>query len=149
MFGNYAPFYRPNYYPTQQMPFQNPGDNSNQFNFQMPSQPSSDMIWVLNENEATSYPVAPNNTVPLWDKNMRTIYLKSVDANGVPAMRIFDINERTISPKSEQDHICQCEKDFVKIQDFNDLKSKFENLNLKIDDMSAKLYPKSNELEGA
>lgn len=35
---------------------------------QTPTQ-TNDMIWVLNENEATSYPVAPNNSVVLWDKN--------------------------------------------------------------------------------
>ena len=74
----YAPFYRPSYYP--QMPMQNPPENQNQFGqyqqqMQMPMQnqptpqPSNDMIWVLGEIEAQSYPVAPNNTVTLWDKN--------------------------------------------------------------------------------
>ena len=37
--------------------------------------PSNDMIWVLGEIEATSYPVAPNNTVTLWDKNEHTVYI--------------------------------------------------------------------------
>ena len=82
----YAPFYRPTYYdPVQQNPigqfnqqFQQPMTQPMQ-NAQMPmqGQPTNDFLWVLNENEATSYPVAPNNTVTLWDKNLPTIYIKS------------------------------------------------------------------------
>ena len=87
-YGNYAPFYRGNYFnplqtqeglnqpmsqPYQQMqPRQMPI-------VQQPSAPVNDMLWVLNESEATSYPVAPNNTVTLWDKNEPTIYIKSVN----------------------------------------------------------------------
>ena len=71
--------------PIPQMPMQ-----------QMPMmQPANDMIWVLGEVEATSYPVAPNNTVTLWDKNTPTIYIKSANAQGVPSMRILDFTERT------------------------------------------------------
>lgn len=71
-------------------------DNQNQFapSYQQPmqtnptpmpmqSQQTNDMIWVLNENEATSYPVAPNNSVVLWDKSNPTIYIKSVNAQGL------------------------------------------------------------------
>ena len=66
----YAPFYRPTYYdPVQQNPM---GQFNQQYqqpiqNAQMPmqGQPTNDFLWVLNENEATSYPVAPNNTVTL------------------------------------------------------------------------------------
>ena len=85
----YAPFYRPTYYdPVQQNPmgqfnqqFQQPMVQPMQ-NAQTPmqGQPTNDFLWVLNENEATSYPVAPNNTVTLWDKNLPTIYIKSVNA---------------------------------------------------------------------
>ena len=92
----YAPFYRPTYYdpvqqsqmgqynPQYQQPMAQPMQNA-----QMPmqGQPTSEFLWVLNENEATSYPVAPNNTVTLWDKNLPTIYIKSVNAQGVPSMR--------------------------------------------------------------
>ena len=100
----YAPFYRPTYYdPVQQSQM---GQYNPQYpqqmaqpmqNAQMPmqGQPTNDFLWVLNENEATSYPVAPNNTVTLWDKNLPTIYIKSVNAQGVPSMRILDFTERS------------------------------------------------------
>ena len=61
----YAPFYRQTYYePAQQNPmgqfnqqFQPPMSQPIQ-NAQMPmeAQPTSEFLWVLNENEATSYP---------------------------------------------------------------------------------------------
>ena len=72
----YAPFYRPTYYdpvqqsqmgqynPQYQQPMPQPMQNAQ---MPMPGQSTSDFLWVLNENEATSYPVAPNNTVILWD----------------------------------------------------------------------------------
>lgn len=58
----------PNYYQPQQYAIP---DMLNQY-----KQRTSDIIWVLNENEAMAYPVAPNNTVVLWDKNNPTIYVK-------------------------------------------------------------------------
>lgn len=147
-YGNYAPFYRGNYFnplqtqeglnqpmsqPYQQMqPQQMPI-------VQQPSAPVNDMLWVLNESEATSYPVAPNNTVTLWDKNEPTIYIKSVNAQGVPSMRILDFSERTQNaPKSHAQHVCQCGKDFVKIDDFKALESKFEDLAGKFEALNTK-----------
>lgn len=102
----YAPFYRAGYYnpmPQQLQPVQAP---------QM-TVPNNDMIWVLNENEAVSYPVAPNNTVTLWDKNTPTIYVKSVDGNGIPSMRILDFSERTAQRQQPQEHVCKCGDKFV------------------------------------
>ena len=106
-YGNYAPFYRGGYFNTMQTPtMPQMADNQNQFAqpYQPPmqtnpapmpiqTQQTNDMIWVLNENEATSYPVAPNNSVVLWDKNNPTIYVKSVHAQGMPSMRILDFTE--------------------------------------------------------
>ena len=60
----------------------------------MMPQPTSDLLWVLNEMEATAFPVLANNRVTLWDKNKDTVYIKSVDAQGVPSMRILDYVER-------------------------------------------------------
>ena len=77
-YGNYAPFYRCGYFnpmQTTQMPPM--AENQGQFlpQYQQPiSQPTNDMIWVLGQTEAESYPVAPNNSVVLWDKNNPTIY---------------------------------------------------------------------------
>lgn len=101
--------------------------------------PSNDMIWVLGEIEATSYPVAPNNTVTLWDKNEHTVYIKSVNAQGVPSMKVLDYLERTAEGKNEpHKHECQCNKDFVHIDEFNQLKANFEALANKVETIQSK-----------
>ena len=108
---------------------------------QMMSAPisSNDMIWVLGEIEATSYPVAPNNTVTLWDKNEHTVYIKSVNAQGVPSMKVLDYSERTAEGKNEpHNHECQCNKDFVHIDEFNQLKANFEALVNKVETIQSK-----------
>lgn len=101
-YGNYAPFYRPGYFNPMQTPaMPNYSETPNQYaqpyqpmqNQPMQSLPqimqeTSDLIFVLNETEAVSYPVAPNNRVTLWDKNKDTVYIKSVDAKGIPSMEI-------------------------------------------------------------
>ena len=89
--------------------------------------PTNDMLWVLNENEATSYPVAPNNNVVLWDKNKATIYVKSVNAQGVPSMRVLDFTERNAdtsnsAENSSQKHECKCANKFVSRTEFDALK---------------------------
>ena len=101
--------------------------------------PSNDMIWVLGEIEATSYPVAPNNTVTLWDKNEHTVYIKSVNAQGVPSMKVLDYSERNAEGRNEpSQHEYQHGKDFVHINDFNQLKADFEALADKVETMQTK-----------
>ncbi len=56
---------------------------------------TSSLIWVQGEAGAKSYLVGAGQTVALWDSESTTIYLKSVDASGVPSMRILDYKERT------------------------------------------------------
>lgn len=143
----YAPFYRPSYYP--QMTMQNQPESQNQFGqyqqpMQMPMQnqptpqPSNDMIWVLGEIEAQSYPVAPNNTVTLWDKNETTIYIKSVNAQGIPSMRILDFSERVPNaPKTAEKHECQCGNKYASKEQFEALETKFKALEAKINSISA------------
>lgn len=150
---NYQPM--PNYYGQQQPMYPNGNaapDMLNQFKGQyqqqmqqmqpqpMPIQPiNNDMIWVLGEVEAMSYPVAPNNTVTLWDKNEHTVYIKSVNAQGVPSMKVLDYSERNAEGRNEPaQHECQCGKDFVHINDFNQLKADFEALADKVDAMQSK-----------
>ena len=151
----YAPFYRPTYYdPVQQNPmgqfnqqYQQPMSQQMQ-QAPMQTQPTNDFLWVLNENEATSYPVAPNNTVTLWDKNLPTIYIKSVNAQGVPSMRILDFTERaanatkTTSVQSFNSH-----DNFVTIDSFNALEAKFSALESKVDEMRPKASAKAKKVE--
>ena len=153
----YAPFYRPTYYdPVQQsqmgqfnQQFQQPMGQPMQ-NAQMPmqGQPTNDFLWVLNENEATSYPVAPNNTVTLWDKNLPTIYIKSVNAQGVPSMRILDFTERLVNAnKTPSTPSFNSPNNFVTIDIFNALKGDVEALRDKLDELNAKPVAKSKKAE--
>lgn len=151
----YAPFYRPTYYePAQQSPM---GQFNQQYQQPMPNQmqpapmqaqPTNDFLWVLNENEATSYPVAPNNTVTLWDKNLPTIYIKSVNAQGVPSMRVLDFTERLVNaPKTPSAASFNSSDNFVTIDSFNALKGDVEALRGKLDELKTKNTPKTKKAE--
>ena len=153
----YAPFYRPTYYdPVQQSQmgqfnpqFQQPMGQPMQ-NAQMPmqGQPTNDFLWVLNENEATSYPVAPNNTVILWDKNLPTVYIKSVNAQGVPSMRVLDFTERTATAAKQPVSASFGSADnFVTLDSFNALEAKFAALEGKVDELRPKASAKTKKAE--
>ena len=101
-----------------------------------PTQQSDPLLWVLNENEATSYPVAPSSSVVLWDKNKPTIYVKTVNPQGIPSMRILDFVERT--ENSSTTHEWKCGGKYVAIEEFDDFKAKFEELSAKVDGMKPK-----------
>ena len=154
-YGNYAPFYRGGFFNPMQTPtMPQMADNQNQFAqpYQQPiqtnptpmsmqSQQTNDMIWVLNENEATSYPVAPNNSVVLWDKSNPTIYIKSVNAQGMPSMRILDFTERNINTSNSQEnapktHECTCGDKYATKEQINDLRNKIDDLTAKYEELS-------------
>ena len=153
----YAPFYRPTYYdpvqqsqmgqynPQYQQPMSQPMQNA-----QMPmqGQPTNDFLWVLNENEATSYPVAPNNTVILWDKNLPTVYIKSVNAQGVPSMRVLDFTERTATaPRMPSAPAFNASNNFVTLDSFNALEAKFAALEGKVEELRPKASAKTKKAE--
>lgn len=153
----YAPFYRPTYYdPVQQsqMGQYNPqyqqtmGQPIQNAQMPIPGQPTSEFLWVLNENEATSYPVAPNNTVILWDKNLPTVYIKSVNAQGVPSMRVLDFTERTaMAPKQPPVASFGSPNNFVTVDSFNALEAKFAALEDKVDELRPKASAKTKKVE--
>ena len=111
---------------------------------QQPIQPqvpnvNNDFLWVLGEVEATSYPVAPNNTVTLWDKNQPTIYIKSANAQGVPSMRILDFTERTANtPKTPEKHECQCGNKFILKEDLNAVQGEIQEIMCRLSDIEDK-----------
>ena len=153
----YAPFYRPTYYdPVQQNPM---GQFNQQFQppmaqpmqtaqMSMQGQPTNDFLWVLGQTEAEGYPVAPNNTVTLWDKNLPTIYIKSVNAQGVPSMRVLDFVERTAtSPTTPSGTAFNLPNNFVTLDSFNALKGDVEALRGKLDEMNAKPAAKTKKTE--
>ena len=106
----------------------------------MQPQTNDMMIWVLSEGEAQSYPVAPNNSVILWDKNSDVVYIKSVNAQNVPSFRVLDYKERTAdnAPKTPVEHKCTCGDKFVLKKDFRTLHSEFEALRNELDELKAK-----------
>ena len=151
----YAPFYRPTYYEQGQNP--NMGQFNQQYQQPMPQQmqpaqtvqqPTNDFLWVLNENEATSYPVAPNNTVTLWDKNLPTIYIKSVNAQGVPSMRVLDFVERTSTSQTQATGTAfNLPNNFVTFDSFNALKGDVEALKGKLEELKPKNATKTKKTE--
>lgn len=84
----YTPYY-PSYYPQQQ----------------------NSIIWVQGEAGAKGYLVAAGSTVALWDSESPTIYIKTVDASGMPSIRVFDYVERAPQPKTSanNDYVTKAE----------------------------------------
>ena len=144
----YPNFYQGGYYPQYQngaVPdmlnqfkgqYQQPMAQMQQPMMQPPIQPmmqptqTNDMIWVLSEVEAQSYPVAPNNSVILWDKNNDVVYIKSANMQGIPSMRVLEYKERTVEngSKKPEEHECKCGSKFVPKEDFVALQKEFEDL---------------------
>lgn len=103
-----------------------------------PQQLTNDMIWVLGEVEATSYPVAPGNTVVLWDKDQTVIYIKSVNAQGVPSMRILDYAERTLNAPRPSQSVEPSGGKYVSEERFSELESRMNALQEKLESMNTK-----------
>ena len=131
-----------------QQPFSQPFSQPIQQPMTMQLQ-TNDMIWVLSEVEAQSYPVAPNNSVILWDKNNDVVYIKSVNMQGVPSMRILDYVERSDNAqKPSKTHVCTCGDRFIPIEKFNELEAKFDELRAKVESLEKpKTMPKNKKVE--
>lgn len=130
----------PVHQPIQQMPMQAPTPF-------IQTQPTNDtMLFVLNENEASAYPVAPNNSVVLWDKNNKTFYIKTANAQGVPSMQIYDFAERSEKlENAPKTHKCTCGDKFITKEEFNALKGKFYDLQARYDEMLIEQKEKTEE----
>lgn len=92
-----------------------------------PQQAQNGILWVQGEQAAKSFPVAPGNTVVLWDSENPLIHVKSVDGAGLPNMRTFEIKERT-EAKPETPNV-----EFVGKEDFKVLQERVEALAEKIE----------------
>lgn len=103
-YNNYFPAgYQPVYYP-QYQPQINPSEGgfqqmqtNNRIN---QNTPANGLIWVQGEAGAKAYPVAPGQTVDLWDSENTIIYLKSADPSGMPSMKILDYTIREDTKKN-------------------------------------------------
>lgn len=148
----YAPFARPmGYYnPSVPMPMQEQYQPQMQPQIsQMQQQTDPDMIWVLGESEASAYLVAPGRTVTMWDKNKDTAYIKSVNLQGVPTLRILDYTERMpangarIAQETRETSAVK----FVSIEAFEALRGDFEALRGELDEIKAKPKAKKAKTE--
>ena len=123
----------------QQMPMQQP--MMQQSVQQMPIQSNGGLIWVDNEEQAKNYLVAPNNVVPMFDKNSPQMYIKSADGAGMPTFKKYkltDFEEVDNAPKTPTEHKCTCGDKFVLKKDFQALQSEFEALRSELDELKSK-----------
>ena len=98
----YQPYQAPNYYGyQQQMQQQMPQTQGQGTQMSLANQQpiQSGILWVTSEQEAQSYPVAPNNAVALWASSAPAVYIKQADASGKPVLKIYDLTERTETPR--------------------------------------------------
>lgn len=116
-----------------QQPYYAPpmADNLTQLRAQ-PQAQTSNLVWVQGAEAAKAYLVGAGQTVALWDSESMTIYLKSVDANGVPSMRILDYTERTGANQPQAGAT-----EFVTRKEFMELNAKLKSI----------LEPKEQESE--
>ena len=152
----YNPYYGNPYFTQQQGYFSNGAmpDMLNQQKMQYQQMPTQQpmamhtdpMLWVLGQTEAESYPVAPNNTVTLWDKNQPTIYIKSANAQGVPSIRVLDFTERTANaPKTAEKHDCKCGDKFATKEQLTALEGKYEEIMAIVEELKTKPIKKTTK----
>lgn len=96
--ATYQPTYAPQYIPQYQQPqFQPQSLVTQQTAQQMQTQPpvmqQNSIVWINDEKDALSYPIAPNNAVALWEVSGKRIYVKSADATGKPTIKTYDLVE--------------------------------------------------------
>ena len=120
-YNNYFPA---GYQPAYQM--------NNAFPNQNQPQQQNGIIWVVGENGADSYLVAPNQTVLLWDSTAPVIYLKSADNLGRPSKRILDYKERGALA---QEGTGLAVSDFATKEDVSLIREEIDSLKAKFEDM--------------
>jgi len=135
---NYYPFqggyYTPAYQPVVQQPVQQAQTVQPQ-NYS-PTMPQSSIIWISGEQEAQMYPIAPNNAVALWEKNGKTIYLKSADATGKPTITVYDLVERNAAVPSRPEPV----EEYAKQSDLAAVATIVSTIKSDIDTMKSDMY---------
>ena len=128
IFNGGFPATYPQMYPQYQQPFQQPQS------FQTPQNPqpqqNSGIIWIQGLQAAKSFLIAPNTTVPLFDTETQSIYLKSADSSGMPSLKILDYTIRDQNAGNIPQNISGVgnvdSSSYVTKAEFDDLKMKFE-----------------------
>lgn len=135
-YNGFPATYQPMNY--QPMSYQQPQPQMQQMQQPQQNGPQNNpMIWVQGETGAKSYLLAPNTTLPLWDSERQTIYLKSTDTSGMPSMKILDYTIRD-SEKPQAPIVTEPieeKPDYVTHEEFKkferDIKSQIKNLSKK------------------
>lgn len=123
--------------------YQQPMQQPQQIPQAAPQIQNNPMIWVQGETGAKSYLLTPNTTLPLWDSESQTIYLKSSDASGMPSMKILDYTIREQNP-NQQNTIAQPQNDFVTHKELSDFR---EEITGRIESIGAALKRRKEEDE--
>mgnify|MGYP002627390841 CR=1 FL=1 len=95
-------------------------------NYQQPQQ-NTEIKWVDGEQAARAYNLPNGTTLPLWDSEKQTIYIKSVDQNGRPSMTILDYVER-VEKNPEKDE----KTEYATKDQIAELNEQFSALNKKL-----------------
>lgn len=130
--GYQGAYQQPMYAPQPEMMMRQqfqPMQSQPQYQPQRP--PQNGMVWVQGEAGAKSYLIAAGNTVPLWDSENQTIYIKTVDASGVPSMRILDYKERAQSRSAAAQVFKNPGDEYVTRKEFEELAAKISALTVK------------------
>lgn len=139
-YQTYQPQY-PQYFPNNYQPMQQPQQTYN------PVANQSGIIWVSGDQEASLYPIAPNNAVALLARDGKTIYLKSADATGKPSMKVYDLVERAetasdASTDADGKQTAYATKDELKavVDAVRGIDSFVSSIKTDVDKMSGDLY---------
>lgn len=161
--NTYQPAYQSNmmyYQPTTTTPVYQPRWQQQQYStpvqYQTQNQQpiNNQMIWVQGEAGAKAYVLPNGTTLPLWDSESQTIYIKSVDANGRPSMTILDYVDRSAPvEKAEEEKIEYATKEQVDslVEKINTLgkyvtKEQFDSLNVHLNDLSGQIEDIENRI---
>lgn len=118
-FNNGFPATYPQYYPQYNQP------QMQQPQMQQQQAQNNNMVWVQGETGAKSFLIAPNTTIPLWDSEQQTIYIKSSDASGMPSMKIVDYTIRDTNSHPANKIIAS---DYVTKQELSEFKTEVSEM---------------------
>lgn len=145
-YGNNYLTYPQMYYPTPIPPAPQVTQPQQQQS-QQPIQNQNSIVWVQGEAGAKSYLLAPNTTIPLWDSEKQTIYLKSTDSSGMPTIKYIDytIRETNHSNNVIVENPISQEVDFATKDDIANLAADIADLKRRIDNVSNRRQQKGRE----
>ena len=142
-YNGFPTSYQPNWYyqPSQTTAVPMYQQRNWQQNYQMPQnngyqttnstqQMNNSMIWVQGEAGAKSYVLPNNTTLPLWDSEAQTIYIKTVDQNGKPTMTILDYVDRNAQDVVSDNPVKQ---EYVTNDQMEKINEQFTLINKKLD----------------